>query len=114
MNIGPAEIFVILVFALLITGPERLPKFGSALGKAIYNFRSAQNKVAQTLEQEGLDLKNTGESSSVSRGLSDNPFLSLGQSQKNNSNNDLAIQTSNPNSLKQTQSSNLEGGSGTT
>ncbi len=117
MNIGPAEIFVILVFALLITGPERLPKFGASLGKAIYQFKDAQNKVTQTLEKEGLDLKNEGESLGVSNGGSNNPFLALNQAsdQKNTSDEKIDLDATtdalNSTDQKQKQSLNLEGGS---
>ncbi len=70
MNIGPAEILVILVFALLVVGPERLPKFGSSLGKGINRFKSAQDKVEDTLKKEGLDPQSIREASA-------NPFLAL-------------------------------------
>ena len=39
MNLGPLEIIIILVIALLIFGPKNLPKLGSALGKTVKNVR---------------------------------------------------------------------------
>lgn len=39
MSLGPLEIIVILVVALLIFGPKNLPKLGSALGKTVKNVR---------------------------------------------------------------------------
>ncbi len=39
MNLGPLEIIVILIVALLIFGPKNLPKLGSALGKTVKNVR---------------------------------------------------------------------------
>jgi sec-independent protein translocase protein TatA len=39
MRLGFAEIAVILVIALLIFGPKKLPQLGDALGKAIRNFK---------------------------------------------------------------------------
>lgn len=39
MNLGPMEIIVILIVALLIFGPKNLPKLGSALGKTVKNVR---------------------------------------------------------------------------
>ena len=41
MNIGWGEILVILVIALLILGPRRLPDVGRSLGKAIREFQRA-------------------------------------------------------------------------
>ncbi|MDD5799102.1 MAG: twin-arginine translocase TatA/TatE family subunit [Coriobacteriales bacterium] len=39
MNLGPMEVLVILVVAVLIFGPKNLPKLGSALGKTVRNVR---------------------------------------------------------------------------
>jgi sec-independent protein translocase protein TatA len=39
MRLGFAEIAIILVVALLIFGPKKLPQLGDALGKAIRNFK---------------------------------------------------------------------------
>jgi len=39
MRLGFGEILVILVVALLIFGPTKLPQLGDALGKAIKNFK---------------------------------------------------------------------------
>jgi sec-independent protein translocase protein TatA len=39
LGMGPAELVIILVIALLIFGPKNLPKLGSALGKTVKNVR---------------------------------------------------------------------------
>jgi sec-independent protein translocase protein TatA len=39
-NIGPLEIIVVLIIALIVFGPKRLPELGSSLGKGIREFRS--------------------------------------------------------------------------
>ncbi len=69
MNIGFAEILVILVFALIIVGPDKLPKFGKTVGKAIAQFRDAQNKVNETVNEftGGKTIKE----------MQKNPFLAL-------------------------------------
>jgi TatA/E family protein of Tat protein translocase len=46
-NIGPLELIVILVIALLILGPGKLPEVGSALGKSIREFRKAASDVQE-------------------------------------------------------------------
>lgn len=40
-NIGPAELLVILLLALIIFGPGKLPEVGRALGRTINEFRRA-------------------------------------------------------------------------
>jgi sec-independent protein translocase protein TatA len=48
-NIGPLELVIILVIALLILGPGRLPDVGSALGKSIREFRKAATDVQDSV-----------------------------------------------------------------
>lgn len=42
---GPLELVIILVIALLVLGPGKLPEVGSALGKSIREFRKAATDV---------------------------------------------------------------------
>ena len=44
-NIGAPELIVILVIALLVIGPGKLPDVGAALGKSIREFRKASSDV---------------------------------------------------------------------
>ena len=46
-NIGPGELILILVIALVIIGPGRLPDVGSALGKSIREFRKASSDLSE-------------------------------------------------------------------
>ncbi len=38
-NVGPLEILVVLIIALIVFGPKRLPELGSSLGRGIREFR---------------------------------------------------------------------------
>lgn len=38
-NIGPLEIVVVLIIALVVFGPKRLPELGSSLGRGIREFK---------------------------------------------------------------------------
>jgi sec-independent protein translocase protein TatA len=40
-NIGLPEILVVLVIALIVFGPKRLPELGRSLGKGIREFRGS-------------------------------------------------------------------------
>lgn len=48
-NIGPFELLIILVLALLILGPGKLPDVGAALGKTIREFRKASSDVQESM-----------------------------------------------------------------
>jgi TatA/E family protein of Tat protein translocase len=49
-NIGPVELVIILVIALLVIGPGKLPEVGSALGKSIREFRKAASDVQEAVK----------------------------------------------------------------
>jgi len=40
-NVGPAELAIVLILALIIFGPKRLPELGRSLGKGIREFRGS-------------------------------------------------------------------------
>ena len=40
-NIGPMEIIIVLVIALVVFGPKRLPELGKSVGKGIREFRGS-------------------------------------------------------------------------
>lgn len=55
-SLGVTELAVILVIALVIFGPARLPQIGKSLGKALHEFRETSTATAKSL-QEGIDGK---------------------------------------------------------
>jgi sec-independent protein translocase protein TatA len=40
-NIGPLELVVVLIIALVVFGPKRLPELGRSLGRGIREFRGS-------------------------------------------------------------------------
>ena len=40
-NIGPLEIVVILIIALVVFGPKRLPELGRSMGKGMREFKDS-------------------------------------------------------------------------
>jgi len=53
-GLGPTELIIILVIALVIFGPSRLPKVGQSVGKAIREFRDSTSKVQEEVTK-GLE-----------------------------------------------------------
>jgi sec-independent protein translocase protein TatA len=51
-SIGMPELVIILVIALIIFGPRKLPELGRSLGRSIGEFRRASNELRSTLEEE--------------------------------------------------------------
>jgi TatA/E family protein of Tat protein translocase len=56
-GLGPAEVIVVLVIALIVFGPGRLPEMGQALGKSIREFREASNAITGELTREVEETK---------------------------------------------------------
>jgi sec-independent protein translocase protein TatA len=41
MNIGPMELIIVLVIALIVLGPKRLPEAGRSVGKGLREFKES-------------------------------------------------------------------------
>ena len=46
-SLGGGELFLILLLALLLFGPRKLPEIGRTLGKAVAEFRGATRQLRQ-------------------------------------------------------------------
>ena len=62
-SVGTPEILLILLIALLVFGPQKLPELGKALGRAVREFKKASSELQETLEREVEDIKRAGEPS---------------------------------------------------
>ena len=51
-SLGVPEIIFILVVALVVFGPRKLPEIGKSLGKALAEFQRARNELISTVEEE--------------------------------------------------------------
>ena len=63
-SLGFQEIAVILVLALLIFGPRKLPEIGKTLGRSLGEFRRATRDLKRSIEEE---VKNIDEDDSTSQ-----------------------------------------------
>ena len=51
-NIGPMELVIVLIIALVVFGPKRLPEMGRQLGRTLREFKSATSDIRS---QIGID-----------------------------------------------------------
>ncbi len=59
-NIGPMEIGIILLIALLVFGPKKLPELGKGLGRGMRDFKrgiSGEDEAAERAAEEAAAAK---------------------------------------------------------
>ena len=54
-GIGNQELFLIILFAFLLFGPDKLPGMGRTIGRALRQFRTAQEGVTKVVQSEIID-----------------------------------------------------------
>lgn len=54
LGIGMQEIIIILVVALIVIGPKKLPDLAKALGRAMREFRRAADDLKDNLDIDGV------------------------------------------------------------
>jgi sec-independent protein translocase protein TatB len=61
LGMGPMEIAVIVVIALIIFGPGKLPEIGQTIGRAVRDFRSATQDITGDFKQTMDELQETAD-----------------------------------------------------
>ena len=56
-GLGWQELVIILVIALIIFGPKKLPELGKSLGQAIRGFKEGSDKATQAARKEIKDIE---------------------------------------------------------
>jgi sec-independent protein translocase protein TatA len=56
-NIGPMELVVVLVIALLVLGPKKLPEVGKSLGKGMREFKDSLSNISGDDDKEETKSK---------------------------------------------------------
>ena len=57
LGVGPAELVIILIIALLVFGPSKLPQVAKDLGSAIGKWRQALNEIQEVTDAPLKDIK---------------------------------------------------------
>ncbi|MDO9352505.1 MAG: twin-arginine translocase TatA/TatE family subunit [Solirubrobacteraceae bacterium] len=52
-NVGPMEMIVVVVIALLVLGPKKLPEAGRSLGKGLREFKDAVSGATSDEDKVG-------------------------------------------------------------
>ena len=56
-NVGPMELIVVLIIALVVLGPKKLPEVGKSLGKGMREFKESISGMAADDEDEKKQIK---------------------------------------------------------
>jgi sec-independent protein translocase protein TatA len=76
------ELVVVLIIALVVFGPKRLPEIGSALGRGLHEFRKATSELQDRLTgreaKTGPSGRHTTAGSTISTNVGDMAALSQG------------------------------------
>ncbi|MBI4722704.1 MAG: twin-arginine translocase TatA/TatE family subunit [Candidatus Stahlbacteria bacterium] len=51
-NIGTSELVVILIIALLVFGPKKLPEIARSIGRGIFKLKQEFNNLKDTMDEE--------------------------------------------------------------
>ncbi len=64
-NLGPMELFIILVIVLVIFGAKRVPEIGASIGKGIREFKrnvsDVDRQIREPERENRIERLNTGE-----------------------------------------------------
>jgi sec-independent protein translocase protein TatA len=51
-SIGPMELIIVLVIALIVLGPKKLPEVGRSVGKGMREFKDSLNGITEDDDDE--------------------------------------------------------------
>ncbi|OGF59737.1 MAG: hypothetical protein A2Y62_05125 [Candidatus Fischerbacteria bacterium RBG_13_37_8] len=76
-SIGISEILIILLIALLIFGPRKLPELGKSLGRALFEFKKTSNEFQKTLRDLNKEIEEEAAEEENKKENTDNSGTSL-------------------------------------
>lgn len=63
-NVGPLEIAIVLIIALIVFGPKRLPELGRSVGSGLKEFREGMSNIGNS-DDDDDDENGDGEDDPV-------------------------------------------------
>jgi len=80
-GIGMPELIIILVIALLVIGPNKLPDLAKSLGKGLAEFKKATDDFKQNIQEEAqkAEEKNVSKPESVAKSEGESITTTLNQ-----------------------------------
>jgi sec-independent protein translocase protein TatA len=60
-SIGPMELIIVLVIALIVLGPKKLPEVGRSVGKGMREFKDSLNGITDDDDDDDDDDEDGGE-----------------------------------------------------
>ncbi len=103
MNLGMPEILMILVIALIIFGPRKLPELGRSLGQSLAQFRRASEDFKRQWEEE-VELENRRLNAPPRVEPAGNPETASSETGATDQHAGETAQASNENAIEQTES----------
>ena len=94
-GVGLPEVTVILILALLIFGPKKLPELGKQLGKTLKSLKKASNEFQNEIDQVMND--DDDEKEDIPKTLESNPKNKIYQDNIESEKKDLSNQENNNN-----------------
>lgn len=67
-NIGPMEIVIILIIALIVLGPKKLPEMGRSVGRGMREFKNAVSMDSGDEDDEREERRSSKDREQVSSG----------------------------------------------
>ena len=93
-GVGLPEVTVILILALLIFGPKKLPELGKQLGKTLKSLKKASNEFQNEIDQV---MNDDDEKEDMPKTLESNPKNKIYQENKESGKKDFSKQENNNN-----------------
>ena len=85
-GVGLPEVTVILILALLIFGPKKLPELGKQLGKTLKSLKKASNEFQNEIDQ----VMNEEDKEKFSKSIESNQTKEISQEKPDSENKNLS------------------------